>query len=353
MKRRISLPFHPVFTVIAVVNFVLSAFVIGQIGRNFLDWPQTGAPLVRSVLVFWLCMMFLCAVFMSVVTTFFILLPISRLVRGTREIVKGNFGVRVREDEKIREIRDLAENFNIMAAALESTEIVHNDFARNVSHEFKTPLSVIKGYGNFLQKEDMEAEDRILCARKIVEYADRLTGLTDKILLLSKLDHQQTELRRRAFNLGEQIRQAVLLFEKIWSGKEILVIPDLPQCLPYTGNEELLFQVWQNLVGNAIKFTPGGGTVHIFCRQELSGGGGNGPCISICVQDTGAGIAPEELPRIFETFYQSDSSRSGLGCGLGLSLVKRITELHGGTVSVESRVGEGSTFMVCLPVTEE
>lgn len=353
MKKRISFPFQPAFAVIAIVMFFLSGFAIGQTGRYFLNWSQGQTPSLRSVLLFWICMMLLCAVLMSSLTTYFVLMPISRLVNGTKEIVKGNFSVRIRENEKIRELRILAENFNIMAAALESTEIVHNDFARNVSHEFKTPLSVIKGYGTFLQKESLEPEDRILYAQKIVEYTDRLTGLTDKILLLSKLDHQQTGLKRGSFNLGEQIRQVVLLFERIWSQKQISVVPDLPEELPYTGNEELLFQVWQNLVGNALKFTSDGGMIRIFCRQDSVLEPGRQSWLTICVQDTGTGIAPEILPRIFETFYQGDSSRYGIGCGLGLALVKKITELHKGTVTVESRLQEGSTFVVRLPVTEE
>ncbi len=353
MKRHISFPFQPTFLVIAVITFALSGLAIGQIGRYFFDWSHDGEPSVSSVLFFWMCMMLLCAVCMSFFTAFFILLPISRLVWGTKEIVKGNFNIRIRENEKIRELKILVKNFNIMAAALESTEIVHNDFARNVSHEFKTPLSVIKGYGNFLQQDQVEPEERIVYAQKIVEYSDRLTALTDKILLLSKLDHQQTGLKCHTFNLAEQIRQVVLLFEKSWSEKEILVFPDLPEILLYTGNEELLFQVWQNLVGNALKFTPVRGSISIFCSPESVPGSVRNPHISICVQDTGTGIASESLSCIFETFYQSDTSRTGMGCGLGLSLVKRIVELHGGTVSAESRLGEGSTFTVCLPVTEE
>lgn len=353
MKRHISFPFRPAFSIIAIVLFVFSGAAIGQIGRYFLNWSQGQELSVSSVVFFWMSMMLLCAVLMSGLTTFYILLPMKRLVDGTKEIVKGNFSVRIREDEKIRELRVLAENFNIMAAALESMEIVHNDFARNVSHEFKTPLSVIKGYGNFLQKEQVDPKERILYAQKIVGYTDRLTALTDKFLLLAKLDHQQTKLLRRTFNLGEQIRQVVILFEEIWSRKQILMIPDLPENLPYKGNEELLFQAWQNLVANALKFTPEGGTVRIFCRLDSASESGDRPSVSVCVQDTGAGIAAENLSRIFETFYQADPSRAGTGCGLGLSLVKRITELHGGTVSVESRLHKGSTFTVCLPVIEE
>ena len=149
----------------------------------------------------------------------------------------------------------------------------------------------------------------------------------------------------KEFRLDEQLRRVVLLFEDSWSSKELDIEMDVPE-ITYSGNEELLFQVWQNLFGNALKFTPEGGTIKVGCRR--TGGG-----VIVTVADSGCGISEEALPHIFEKFYQADSSHATKGNGLGLPLVKRIVELCGGSVGVSSEVGKGTVFTVKLSDTKQ
>ena len=268
--------------------------------------------------------------------------PIGKLNRAAKEIADGNFHVRLEDATNITEVQEMTMSFNQMAAELESTEIVHNDFTRNVSHEFKTPLSVIKGYARMMQKEQLDDRERLRYAELIIEGADRLTSLTNNILLLSKLENQQIQLEQRMLDIAEQIRKVLLLYETQWNKKNLELEIDMPERLFIKGNEGLLFQVWQNLIGNAVKFSKPNGHIRIWVVETPEH-------ITANFQDDGIGISAEDQKRIFEKFYQADHSHAGAGNGLGLPLTKRITELHGGTVTVQSEEGNGSTFTVKLP----
>lgn len=271
--------------------------------------------------------------------------PIKELNHATKQIADGNFRVSIKEEGTVAEVREMAHNFNRMAEELRRTEIIHNDFARNVSHEFKTPLSSIEGYATLLQSPGLSEEKRLEYASRIIAGTKRLTTMTGNILMLSRLENQQTGIERSAFSLDEQLRQIVLLYEDEWNRKELCLELDLP-AVTYFGNEELLFQVWQNLFGNTVKFSNPGGSVFLQLLPEEKQ-------ITVLLRDTGTGIAEKDLNRIFEKFYQGEQSRNTPGNGLGLALAKQIAELHGGSITASSSPQEGTEFTVILPVPAE
>lgn len=271
-----------------------------------------------------------------------IFLPVRRLRAATKAVAGGNYHVRLAEDSKIREIQEMSRSFNTMASQLERTELVHSDFIRNVSHEMKTPLSAIEGYATLLQAPEISDERRLFYAARIVESTRRMATLTGNILELSNLENNRGGIPRERFSLSEQLRQVVLLFEDTWTEKGQEIDIDIPD-VEYQGSKDMLFLVWQNIIGNAVKFTGAGGIIRI--RMERRGAE-----VAVTIEDNGPGIPMEAQGRIFEKFYQVDQSHAGYGNGLGLAIAKQITELHGGSVSVESQPGQWTRFTVRLPV---
>lgn len=271
--------------------------------------------------------------------------PLRRLIAGNREIRRGNYHVRVTAETPIRELKNLILSFNDMADELESTNLFRNDFINNFSHEFKTPIVSIRGFARQLQRDN---EQRQLSDGQRREYtdiiayeSDRLARLSSNILLLTNFENQQIVTDKTEFYLDEQLRHVVLLLEKQWSTRNI--VPELwLEEVKYTFNEEMLTQLWLNLIGNAVKFSPDGGTVTVRCRQRED-------WVIVDVTDQGEGMDAATLRRIFDKFYQGDTSRKSDGNGLGLAIVKRITELAGGEITVTSEPLKGSTFRVRLP----
>ncbi len=266
--------------------------------------------------------------------------PINKLSAAMEQVSKGNFDVQLELGKHFSEIEGIYENFNRMAKELKSTEILKTDFISNVSHEFKTPINAIEGYATLIQGADeISPEQHRLYADKILFNTGRLAKLVGNILLLSKVDNQSIAANVSSFRLDEQIRQAILQLEVEWTEKNVDFDVELDR-VNFSGPENLMLHIWVNLIGNAVKFSPHGGTVKIRLddlKDELR----------FAVSDQGPGISEEAAEHIFDKFYQADSSHKQEGNGLGLALVKQITELVGGTVSVEN-LSEGCCFKVCL-----
>lgn len=267
---------------------------------------------------------------------------ISAMSEATKEVAKGNFDVELDEDSPIEELRDMAHSFNRMTKELAGTELLRSDFVENVSHEFKTPLSAIEGYATLLQKPGLSEEKRAEYTGKILYNTRRLSTLTSNILLLSRLENQELDIPRETFCLDEQLREVILSQEEGWAGKDLELEVDLDSA-DYRGNRDLLAQVWQNLLGNAVKFVPERGLVRVLLRREENR-------LRVSVVDTGPGMSGEVQRRVFEKFYQGDPSRASQGNGLGLALAKRVVDLHGGEIVVSSKEGKGTTFTVYLPL---
>lgn len=258
-------------------------------------------------------------------------------------ISHGDFDVLLEEDADDHGT-GLSARINSMAESLRSMEHMRQDFVSNVSHEIQSPLTSIAGFATLLKQEGLSDEQRLHYIEIIETESKRLSKLSDNLLRLSLLDSDHGATPAIAFRLDQQLEDTLLLLEPQWMEKNITPDLDLEK-LEITGDMDLLSQVWSNLLHNAIKFTPEGGTisVRLTCEDDAA----------VCtITDTGIGIPKENLIHIFERFYKVDKARDRSlgGNGLGLSLVKRIVECHGGQVSVRSEEGEGSTFAVTLPI---
>ncbi len=270
-----------------------------------------------------------------------IIRPIQNMGNAFDELSKGNFDVKIRENERIMEIREMAQRFNAMTYDLSHIETLRSDFVANVSHEFKTPIAAIEGYATLLQNPSLSKDKHERYVEKILENSRRLSSMSGNILLLSRLENQETVPDQTEFRLDEQIRQCVLMLENKWMEKKIELDINLSK-MTYYGSQSLLEQVWLNLLDNAIKHSPVGGIITLNANRQDDK-------IYVTFTDHGDGMNDEVQKHIFEKFYQGDPSRKAEGNGLGLALVKRIMDLCKGTVTVRSYPSKGATFIVALP----
>lgn len=271
---------------------------------------------------------------------------ITKLSRSMSQVAKGDFTIRLKTGSMIREVQDIYHSFNLMTQELGATEILQTDFVSNVSHEFKTPINAIEGYATLLQDPTQSDEEREKCVEKILFNTRRLSELVGNILLLSKVDNQAIQGGRTTYRLDEQIRQSIVMLEPKWAEKDIDFDVDL-ESIEYTGNEGMMMHVWNNLIGNAIKFDSQDGYIGMRLLRDAEGK------IIFTIEDDGPGIPDEAKNHIFDKFYQSDSSHKAEGNGLGLALVKRILDSCGGTVEVENVATGGCRFIVTLPEVKE
>jgi signal transduction histidine kinase len=234
---------------------------------------------------------------------------------------------------------EIGECFNKMAEELSHTETLRSDFVANVSHELKTPLAVMQNYASLLASPDLEEEKRVEYARGISDAARRLAALITNILRLNKLENQQIAPSFAEYDVSEQLCECLLGFEDAWEKKGLNIETEIESDVSIRSDAEMMSLVWNNLFSNAIKFTESGGTLSLTLKTE-------GEYAVVSVRDTGCGISREVGERMFDKFYQGDSSRATQGNGLGLALVKRVVDIMQGEIGVESAVGVGTTFTV-------
>ncbi|MGN0183517.1 MAG: ATP-binding protein [Aristaeellaceae bacterium] len=270
-----------------------------------------------------------------------ILRPIRNLGSAMNRVAGGDFKLRIDSTSRSGDIQQLYKDFNVMVSELEKTEVLQSDFVSNVSHEFKTPINAIEGYAMLLQDADGATPEQLEYVDKILHNTRRLSSLIGDILLLSKVENQTIAREATEFRLDEQVRQSILSLEPQWSEKETDFDVELEE-ISYRGDERLLMHVWNNLIGNAVKFNPPNAAVRL--RLSRSDGG-----VIFTVEDEGPGIPPEARKHIFDKFYQGDSSHREEGNGLGLALVKRILNVCGGEIAQENLPGRGCRFTVKLP----
>ena len=271
--------------------------------------------------------------------------PMDDLVHAMHAVSNGDFSVRVDAEDVPGDMGELVSSFNDMATELGGLELFRKDFINNFSHEFKTPIVSIRGFAKQLERDDLTDEQRRDYLNIIVTESDRLANMASNVLLLSKLENQTIVTDRTPYALDEQLRRCILLLEKQWSEKALELDLDLDE-VEFLGNEEMVSHIWVNLLGNAIKFSPRGAPLTVRLRRE-------GDWAVALIRDAGEGMDEATRSRIFEKFYQGDTARAAAGNGLGLSLVKRIVDLCGGTVEVDSAPGRGSSFTVRLPLEKE
>ena len=270
-----------------------------------------------------------------------VLAPMVKLSNASTQVARGDFTVTVSDSSKLQEVQTTFRNFNAMVRELGSISTLSNDFVANVSHEFKTPLTAIEGYAMLLQDPGLSETEREEYLEMILSSVHRLTTLTGNILMLSKIENKSLAEQYKVFRLDEQLRQAVVALAPVWSEKGITFDAAL-DAVSFRGCEGLLAHVWSNLLSNAVKFSEPGQEIQLRLLDQKE-------CVVISVTDHGCGMTKEVCERIFEKFYQGDTSHKSEGNGLGLALVKRIVELSDGIIEVQSAPGKGSTFRVILP----
>ena len=268
--------------------------------------------------------------------------PVAQIMEALDQVMQGDFTVRippVKEFAGETGFNEVIAAINKMTAELQGTETLRTDFIANVSHELKTPLAVMGNYATMLQRPGTSEEDRIEYAKAISHSSRRLAALITNILKLNKLENQQIFPQPKEFDLGEQLCESLLTFEDAWEKKKLEIETVIQDDVRIKSDPELLSLVWNNLISNAVKFTPEGGTIGVILKADEKN-------VIVSVTDTGCGIDPETGKHIFEKFYQGDTSHATQGNGLGLALVKRVVDILQGEISVQSTPGQGSTFTV-------
>ena len=274
--------------------------------------------------------------------TRFIYRYLDKISYAMQKVADGDYTVRL-DAEKDQPFRELYRNFNTMAEELGGVEMLKNDFINGYAHELRTPITSINGFAEMLLNDDgtLSREEKRSYLEIIASESRRLADLAGNSLLMSRLDTQKIIPDKKPFSLDEQLRRCSILLSGQWTGKDLDMTMDLDEAV-YVGDYDLMQHLWINLLTNAVKYTPNGGSITVTLKNEEK-------FIAVSVADTGKGIPPEDRERIFDKYYQTDKSHSKRGLGLGLAICKRIVQLCNGTLEVESEVGVGSTFTVRLP----
>ena len=329
-----------------LVMFLLMAFVCSAVLVVYI--AQTGVP-ENKLFIFSMVGLVLAlsaaGVGVFALVRRHMLRPVRKLSEAAQQVARGDFSVRLdpmRRDGKKDEFEVLFDDFNTMTEELSSTETLKTDFISNVSHEMKTPLAVIKNYAELLQAPQVSDEDRAEYARSVEDAANRMTELITNILRLNRIENQKIMPELGRCDVCRQLADCLLPFESRWEEKRIEPDFDMEDSAYINADESLLELVWNNLMSNAVKFTEPGGSITVRERTENDK-------VIVSFADTGCGMSAKTQERIFDKFYQGDTSHATEGNGLGLALVQRVLMLHGGTIKVESEAGKGSTFTVTLP----
>lgn len=330
LKHRLTL-----FVTLEIIICVLLALAVDSLLSDWLpelwDIPLLADLILISVLVGLFVTGFLSRMFFD---------PIKKLQEAMGKVADGDFSVELHTKSSSKEVQEIYSGFNLMTHELRATEILQTDFVSSASHEFKTPVSAITGYATLLSSCDDLTEEHREYIDKILFNTRRLSSLTGSILLLSKLENQQIPTNRSRFLVDEQIRQSIVALEGQWEQKQIELDVELCEA-EYYGNELLMRHVWDNLISNAVKFSPEGGTVTLRLVKKLGR-------IIFTVEDEGPGIPEESIGHVFDKFYQADSVHKQEGSGLGLALAEKILKLEKGTVTAENRENGGCRFTVTL-----
>lgn len=316
----------------------VTSFVYNWTGTPPWDYVVQLINLFVGVIIFFLCML--------VVGMFFKhrqIAMLNSITGAMRRISQGDFNVKMDEGEWRGEFKMIASSINDMAGELGRMETMRQDFISNVSHEIQSPLTSIRGFARALRNPRLTEEKRARYLEIIEGESRRLSQLSDNLLRLSSLEGDQPAFETTRYRLDGQLREVVLANEPQWLAKRIQVDLELAEA-EIEATEDLLNQVWTNLLHNSIKFTPEDGMITIMLKADEGGA-------EVTIRDTGVGMSESDQLHIFERFYKADKSRNRAagGSGLGLSIVKRIVDIHQGKITVHSEFGQGSTFTVKVP----
>lgn len=330
------------FIFFALISFIAACCLLlflNSLDMDFGDVRKSALITFGNVLLLSL----LCSIIDGIRQKFTVERPVKRILNTTHRITGGDFTARIEPFhgfDSMNEFDAIIEDFNKMAQELSGIETLRTDFVANVSHELKTPLAVIQNYASMLQNPSLAEEKRAEYARIITDASRRLSELITNILKLNKLENQQIFPEIQKFDLGEQIRECLIAFEDALEKKNLDLDTDIADMM-IEADAELTSLVWNNLFSNAVKFSGEGGKITVSLKEEEG-------WAAIRISDTGCGMSPEVGQHIFEKFYQGDKAHATQGNGLGLALVKRVVDIVGGEILVESVAGKGSAFTVRL-----
>lgn len=328
-----------VFILLVVTMFASNSIIIFAIKKGWIT-AHPGASLTPFLFQSGIISIVI-GTTLSFFMSHFPLRPLHALIRAIHEVSAGNYDVKIHLEHP-KEFQELSECFNQMTEELAGIEMFRTDFINNFSHEFKTPIVSILGFAKLLKGQKLDPCQSQEYLDIIIEESRRLSELSSTVLNLSKVESLTLLTDKTEYSLSEQIRESILLLESKWSKKQINFNIDMEEVL-IRANEQLLKQVWMNLLDNAIKFSPSSGRIFVILRTD------SGNAV-FAVKDQGSGMDDSIRKYIFDKFYQGDTSHHMEGNGLGLPLVKKILKLHKGEISVQSQKGKGSVFIVRIPL---
>ena len=343
-SAKLTLLFSVMTFCVLFITMLLAGIAVYVLGRTgtLIGTALKGPELLRI-----LVSMFIISNLLGLVLSYFVskipLRPLEQAIDKINQLALGDFKVRLEYKspfDKHKDFRNLSESFNQLAEELDSTEMLRSDFINNFSHEFKTPIVSITGFAKLLKRGNLTSEQQLEYLDIIEKESMRLSNMATNVLNMTKVENQNILTDVTEYNLSEQLRDCILLLVDKWEEKKLEIQADFGE---YTiaANRELLKQVWVNLIDNAVKFSPEGGTIEFTIRK-------NEKTISVSVLNSGETIPTEKQERIFHKFYQADESHTREGNGIGLAIVKKVTELHGGEVTVQSE-NDVTMFTVELP----
>lgn len=339
-KKRVLYAYAPITnTEGAITGMVIISTLLSDIDERLQN--------INRTFIYYFTVISFLVLAISVMISGTITRPIKLLHNGIRRMAQGHLSERVRIRGR-DEVAQLGKAFNAMAERLESLDQARNEFVSNASHELRTPLSAIKVLSQSLQHSGEELPPIYQeFLQDIGDEIDRLDNIIEDLLKLVQLDVPETKVIWEDVDLSDMVRHIINQLVPLAREKHIEISAAGSGTCPYYGDRDKLYQVFSNLIDNAIKYTPEGGTVRVDVRYADT-------LAEIRVEDSGIGIDQQEIPRIFDRFYRVDKARSRAtgGTGLGLSIAHKIVQLHGGRIEVSSEIGKGSVFTVILPIRE-
>lgn len=330
------------FALLVFIVLLITMFVVGGIVYLLVRLGVLGevmAPSMTLPLIIFAVVSVVIGTLIAAIISKRPLRPVNELISGMNSLARGNFDTKL-EVANHPVGRDVAQSFNILADELKNTEMLRSDFVNNFSHEFKTPIVSIRGFAKLLQKGNLSEKQQQEYLAIIIDESSRLSDLATNVLNLTKVENQSILTDVTTFNLSEQIRDCVLLLEKKWARKNLSIVADFGE-YDIHANEELLMQVWINLLDNSVKFSYLGGEINISITREKD-------AVTVAIKNYGPEISEEDKRRIFNRFWQGDTSHASEGTGIGLSIAQKVVELHKGSISVDSTPDE-TVFCVTLP----
>lgn len=328
-----------VFAVLLLLAFGQSFMLVSHFDSHIIP-PE----LVNPLILYWAVV----AALFSLITTFNIRRryekPMEHMGEVTKRVSEGDFTARLEvahTGDKLDYLDVMFLDFNKMVEELASIEILKNDFVSNVSHEIRTPLAVIQNYIMLLQDSALTDAKRREYMDVIFHASEQLSLLVTNILRLNKLENQVIRPEPQAYDVCRQLGDCIMNFADRMEAKGLEFEADMEDKAYVLADESMVEIIWNNLLSNAVKFTEPGGKITL--TQTTEDGS-----VRICIADTGCGMDGQTMCRIFDKFYQGDTSHSQEGYGLGLALAARIIDLSHGEITVTSSPGGGSGFTVRL-----